>query len=109
MSNTITGPVTAYFEGRNARNFERALSGFAEDAVVRDESRMHRGLDAITAWMTETIAAYDDRSELRAVENKGDHVIATAEVSGHFPGSPIILRYRFEMKDGAIASLEIAP
>ncbi len=109
MSNTITGPVKAYFEGRNARNFEDALSGFSRDAVVRDESRMHRGLDEITAWMHETITAYDDRSELRAVENNGDEVIATAEVSGNFPGSPIILRYRFEIKAGAIASLEIVP
>lgn len=109
MSNTITGPVKAYFEGRNARNFEEALAGFSADAVVRDESRMHRGLDEITAWMHETIAAYDDRSELQAVENKGDNVIATAKVSGNFPGSPIILRYRFEIRDGTIASLEIVP
>jgi hypothetical protein len=109
MSNTTTGPVKAYFEGRNARDFAQALSGFSNDAVVRDESRTHRGPQEIRAWMMETIAAYDDRSELLNVDIDGDTLIATAEVSGNFPGSPITLRYRFVTESGAITSLEIAP
>lgn len=109
MSNTTTGPVKAYFEGRNARDFTQALSGFSENAVVRDESRTHRGSQEIRAWMMETIAAYDDRSDLLNVEADGDTVIATAEVFGNFPGSPIALRYRFVTECGAITSLEIAP
>lgn len=108
MSNTTTGPVKAYFEGRNARDFTQALSGFSNDAVVRDESRTHRGPQEIRAWMMETIAAYDDRSELLNVEVDGDTVTATAEVSGNFPGSPITLRYRFVTGRGMISSLEIA-
>ncbi|PLK71040.1 hypothetical protein C0V73_10475 [Rhizobium sp. TH135] len=109
MSNTMTGPVKAYFEGRNARDFALALSGFSNDAVVRDESRTHRGTQEIRAWMMQTIAAYDDRSELLTVEADGDTVIATAEVSGNFPGSPITLRYSFVTESGAITSVEIAP
>ncbi|MFN3320699.1 MAG: nuclear transport factor 2 family protein [Allorhizobium sp.] len=109
MSNTMTGPVKAYFEGRNARDFALALSGFSNDAVVRDESRTHRGTQEIRAWMMETIAAYDDRSDLLNVEADDDTVIATAEVSGNFPGSPITLRYRFVTAHDMITSLEIAP
>ncbi|THV13595.1 nuclear transport factor 2 family protein [Rhizobium rhizophilum] len=109
MSNTMTGPVEAYFEGRNARDFARALSGFSDNAVVRDESRTHRGPQEIRAWMMETIAAYDDRSDLLNVEMEDNTVIATAEVSGNFPGSPITLRYRFMTERGMITSLEIAP
>lgn len=109
MSSTTTGPVKAYFEGRNARDFAQALSGFSNDAVVRDESRTHRGPQEIRAWMMETIAAYDDRSQLLNVVADGDSVIATAEVSGNFPGSPITLRYRFVTERGMISSLEIAP
>ena len=105
----MTGPVEAYFEGRNARDFARALSGFSDNAVVRDESRTHRSPQEIRAWMMETIAAYDDRSELLNVETDGDTVITTAEVSGNFSGSPITLRYRFVTESGAITSLEIAP
>ncbi|MGC4407094.1 nuclear transport factor 2 family protein [Rhizobium rosettiformans] len=109
MSNTMTGPLEAYFEGRNARDLARALSGFSETAVVHDESRIHRGPQEIRAWMTETIAAYDDRSELLDVEADGDTFIATARVSGNFPGGPITLRYRFATERGLISSLEIAP
>ena len=109
MSNTMTGPVEAYFEGRNARDFAHALSGFSEAAVVRDESRKHRGRADIGAWMQDTINAYDDRSRLLSIKAEGDDLLATAEVSGNFPGSPITLRYRFEMERGLISSLEIAP
>ena len=105
----MTGPVKAYFEGRNARDFALALSGFSDNAVVRDESRTHRGPQGIRSWMMETVAAYADRSDLLNVEADGDTVIATAEVSGNFPGSPITLRYRFVTDSGAITSLEIAP
>lgn len=105
----MTGPVEAYFEGRNARDFAEALSGFSDGAVVRDESRTHRGPQEIRAWMMETIAAYDDRSQLLNIEVDGDTLIATAEVSGDFLGSPITLRYRFVTEGGMISSLEIAP
>ncbi|MGE8103907.1 nuclear transport factor 2 family protein [Allorhizobium sp. NPDC080224] len=109
MSNTVTGPLEAYFEGRNARDLARALSGFSETAVVHDESRIHRGRAEIGAWMQDTINAYDDRSRLLSIESEGDDLLATAEVSGNFPGSPISLRCRFQMTDGLISSLEIAP
>ena len=109
MSNTMTWPVEAYFEGRNSRDLARALSGFSETAVVHDESRIHRGLQEIRVWMTETMSAYDDRSEVLNVETDGDTFIATARVSGNFPGSPITLRYRFATDRGLISSLEIAP
>ncbi len=109
MSTKMTGPVEAYFEGRNARDLARALSGFSETAVVHDESRTHRGRAEISAWMQNTIEAYDDHSRLLRVEADGNGLIATAEVSGNFPGSPITLRYRFVTDGGMISSLEIAP
>lgn len=109
MSTKMTGPVEAYFEGRNARDLARALSGFSETAVVHDEGRTHRGRAEISAWMQNTIEAYDDHSRLLRVEADGADLIATAEVSGNFPGSPITLRYRFVTDGGMISSLEIAP
>jgi hypothetical protein len=109
MSTMMTGPVEAYFEGRNARDFARALSGFSETAIVRDESRTHSGRAEIGAWMQDTIGAYDDRARLLSIQADGSDWVATAEVSGKFPGSPITLRYRFQIEQGMISSLEIAP
>ena len=37
----------------------------------------------------------------------GEQAIATAQVSGSFPGSPAQIRYRFTLKDGKIAALAI--
>jgi hypothetical protein len=33
----------------------------------------------------------------------------TAEIRGKFPGSPIVLRFKFTLDDGRISRLEIAP
>lgn len=33
--------------------------------------------------------------------------ILSAEISGTFPGSPVILKYLFELSDGLIQSLKI--
>lgn len=63
----------------------------------------------IAARRKSAIAAYNDRSELLDVEADGDTFIATARVSGNFPGGPITLRYRFATERGLISSLEIAP
>ena len=38
---------------------------------------------------------------------EGDQIIATAQVSGNFPGSPTQIRYRFTLKNGKISALAI--
>ena len=42
---------------------------------------------------------------LRYNETQG---ILSAEISGHFPGSPIVLNWHFEITDRKIQSLKIA-
>ena len=44
---------------------------------------------------------------LISFEEKGTAGILTAENSGTFPGSPIVLKYHFEINDGLIQSLKI--
>ena len=39
----------------------------------------------------------------------GEQTIATAQVSGNFPGSPTQLRYNFTLKNSKIAALTISP
>ncbi|HZS40993.1 MAG TPA: nuclear transport factor 2 family protein [Polyangia bacterium] len=51
--------MASYFAAAHARDVDGMIAGFAEDAVVEDEGRQHRGRVAIRGWMKETIEKYD--------------------------------------------------
>lgn len=82
---------------------------FATDAHVNDERHDHHGIGAIIDWWHTTNATTPFASRLLSVDADGDRVVAAAEVSGSFPGSPVVLHYRFKLDGGRIADLEIAP
>lgn len=107
MTDTLPHSVQAYFTGKNARDFAMAVSGFAARAVVKDEHKDHVGVAEIVAWVEASTAAYDDQVTVQNVESDGAEVVVTGEVSGNFPGSPIVLRFRFGLAEGLIARLAI--
>jgi len=109
MSETLPTAIESYFSGKNMRDFTLAASGFSSSAVVKDEGHDHRDHDAIRTWIEATTAKYDDRAEVKAVSSNGANVDVTAEIRGKFPGSPIVLRFKFTLDDGQISRLEIAP
>lgn len=109
MTETLPPPVQAYFTGKNARDFTLAVSGFAPDAVVKDEHRDHVGPTEIAAWVKASTAAYADHVTIQNVEADGADMVVSGEVAGNFPGSPIVLRFRFGLEEGLIARLAIAP
>lgn len=81
---------------------------FADDAVVEDEGRTHRGIAEIREWRRETpLVSY----EITDVEDTPAGTVVTATISGDFPGSPFAgLRFRFEDYDDThIRRLRIAP
>ena len=79
---------------------------FTTDAIVHDEGKTHTGKDEIKEWSEESIAAY--KAQMKPVDftNNGEMPILLAEISGSFDGSPITLKFQFEIKD-KIASLTI--
>ncbi len=58
MKTRLPEPLANYYAAVNARDNERVLGLFAEDAVVKDEGNEHRGHDAIRSWMHETTRKY---------------------------------------------------
>src|SRR6266850_2315810 len=82
---------------------------FTEDAVVKDEGHTHRGRAAIKTWKTDASAKYEYTSEPIACEEKDGKTIVTSHLVGNFPGSPVDLRFFFELEGDKIASLEIIP
>jgi hypothetical protein len=107
MSKQLPPSVEDYFEGKNARDYDRALSGFTASAKARDEGSTHEGPAEIQAWMEKTAAEYDDVAEVRSVNIEGDKVRVLAEVRGTFPGSPADLQFDFTLKGDKIAELAI--
>lgn len=80
---------------------------FAETAVFCDEGKTHKGKVAIQNWISEGNEKY--KTVMKPIEctKTGTTDILTAAISGTFDGSPIVLKYHFEIIDGLIQSLEI--
>lgn len=100
--------VQDFFDGKNTRNLPLALSGFSSDPVVKDEYHEYIGPDAIAEWLKSSTVQYDDQVTVQGIEADGTDVVVLGKVSGTFPGSPIILQFRFAIAEGKILQLAIA-
>ena len=98
--------IAAYFQA-DTNNAAGVAQSFAENAVVIDEGRQHRGRTAIANWKAASVARYHYTSEPIGIETERTGLVVTARVVGEFPGSPITLKYRFTLENDQIARLEI--
>ena len=78
---------------------------FSETAMVFDEGKTHTGKTAIKNWIEKANQEY--KAVMKPLEYSAAEQTLQAEVSGTFAGSPIVLTYQFELKDGQIQSLKI--
>lgn len=78
---------------------------FSETAVVFDEGKMHNGRTEIQQWIKK--ANEEFQTVMKPLEYSPKEEILKAEVSGNFPGSPIVLSYHFGFNDRLIQSLKI--
>jgi len=104
-------PIAAYFAAGkgDAKGDATTLARcFTNDAVVKDEGHTHSGLPAIVKWRSDVSTQYTFTSEPLALEETDGVVVVTSRLTGNFPGSPVVLRYRFRLERGKIAALEIA-
>jgi hypothetical protein len=101
-------PIAAYFSAD--KGDARAVSEcFAENAVVKDEGKTHKGRTAIKQWKSDTTTKYQYTSEPFACEEKDGKTVVTSHLVGNFPGSPVDLRYLFKLEGDKITSLEVVP
>jgi hypothetical protein len=78
---------------------------FTETAVVFDEGKTHNGRKEIEKWIDEANKKY--QATMKPLEySETEHTLKT-EVSGTFPGSPIVMTYLYEFQDDLIQSLKI--
>ncbi len=101
-------PIARYF-AVDASETETLDQCFTENAVVKDEGKTYTGLVAIQEWKQASAKKYTYTSEPLAYEEKESKAMVTSRITGNFPGSPIDLRYAFELDENKITFLEIAP
>ncbi len=107
MLATLPQPVVNYLSAVTAKDTEMFARCFTDDALVHDEGRDHRGLDAIKAWMKETQTKYKYVIEPLDASVSGSTVKLRARLTGDFPGSPVDLDFTFMLANDKITSLEI--
>ncbi|MFL9829129.1 nuclear transport factor 2 family protein, partial [Rhodoplanes sp. SY1] len=100
--------IATYF-ATDRRDGAAAAGCFAPDAVVKDEGYTYVGIAEIRRWKDASSAKYDYTSEPIRSDSKDGLTVVTSRVTGNFPGSPIDLRYVFEVEGDKIVRLEIVP
>jgi len=78
---------------------------FTETAIVFDEGKTHSGKTEVKNWIEKANREY--KAIMKPLEYSETTQKLKAEISGTFPGSPVVLKYHFEIIDGRIQSLKI--
>ena len=105
---SLPKPIAAYFTA-DSGDGEAVSQFFTENAVVKVEGHTHKGRAAIKAWKADASAQYQYTCEPFVSEVKDGKTVVTCHLVGNFPGSPVDLRYFFEVEGDKIASLEVIP
>ena len=111
MTSTFTLPplLTAMVAAHNAHDSAAFIACFADDAVVRDEGKIHLGKAAIQSWFEDVARRYQAVFDVTDLALHDGEPVLTGNVSGTFEGSPIQLRYYTALDEGKIVALKIAP
>lgn len=92
---------------RAQNNFDSAVYAqcFTETAIVFDEGKTHKGKTEIEKWIDKSNKEY--KATMEPLDYNERENILSAEISGSFPGSPIILKFHFEIADEKIQQLKV--
>jgi len=107
MPTALPALLAKYFAATNSHDVHTMLALFSAKAVVKDEGKEHRGIDAIRKWAEEAIRQYDFEVEPTGITEAAGKTVVTGTVSGTFPGSPVQLRHAFSFEQEKISRLEI--
>ena len=103
LPNVVADLVTAQ------NNFDSVAYAncFSDKAVVFDEGRTHNGRKEIEHWIADANKRYEALMKPVSFEERETESTLKAEVSGNFPGSPILMSYHLKIVDELIQSLKI--
>jgi ketosteroid isomerase-like protein len=110
MTNDLPHIISTYQHAHDLHDTDAAIAAFSPDATVIDDGSTYTGTDEIRAWLDRTANEYTYARTLTGIDDHGDGAYTVRNhLDGDFPGGQVDLRYRFELSDGRIRSLHIAP
>ena len=80
---------------------------FSETGVMIDEGKTHQGRIAIRKMIEEANKKYQSVMKPLEYTHSGTSGVLSAEVSGTFPGSPLILKFHVDIADEQIQYLKV--
>ena len=107
MTINLPAVVAAYFQAENAHDAAAVAQCFSANGEVRDEHHVHRGHAAIGAWKRASSDKYAAMVAPLACSETAQACVVKGEVSGNFPGSPVLLDFAFQLDADKISVLEI--
>jgi len=99
--------VTELINAQNTFDSIAYANCFSETGTMVDEGKTHKGRVGIQHLIEESNRKY--RSVMKALDYTGSDTsgILSAECSGTFPGSPLTLKFHFDIVDGQIQYLKV--
>jgi ketosteroid isomerase-like protein len=107
MNIKIPAIIAEFLKAKNSYDSTAFVACFTDDAVVQDEGREMHGTAAIKKWIENSHAKYQDTVTAKGLVVCNNETVLTAQVSGNFTGSPVLLDFHFTIKDGKIIMLSI--
>ncbi len=99
--------IARLVEAQNTFDSKAYADCFTDAATVHDEGKTHAGKPEIYRWIEESNEKYRSVMTPLQYEQSGANGTLTTEVSGTFPGSPLVLKFHFSLKDNLIDSLKV--
>lgn len=110
MATDLPDIIAAFQRAHDDHDTEHAIATFCDDATVVDDGRNYTGVAEIRAWLDRAASEYTYTRTLTGVDDHGDGTFTVRNhLDGDFPGGQVDLRYRFELREGLIDTLHIAP
>ena len=108
MRTKMPDVIDAYIQASNSRDADRFGSLFSEDAIIHDEGQEYRGVVGIRKWLESTVKKYAFTLTPIDLSLEKHEPVLSVKMEGDFPGSPLSARFRFVLREGKIARLDIS-
>lgn len=104
---TLPQLVDRFIATHNNYDSKAFVTCFTTSAIVHDEGKTHKGKDEIQKWIEHSNEQYRSSMKPLNYEETGATGVLTAEVSGTFSGSPIVLKFHLTLKNDLIDGLKV--
>ena len=109
MSTRAPSVADAYIRATNQHDAGAFAALFADTAIVDDNGREFRGLDAIKAWSEREIFAADVTLDVMDETQRDGKTVITTKVDGNFDRTglpdPVIITHRITIEGEKIVGL----